>query len=346
MPKTQNRAVMIWLFIFAATVLFLVIFGGFVRLTRSGLSIVEWDPVSGTLPPIGEEAWLDEYSQYQRSPEYQKINPRMTLEQYQRIFYIEWAHRLIARLAGFVYVIPVLFFLYKGMIPREEFSVYLLMGLLFISQAFMGWFMVASGLVDRPAVSHIRLTLHLLFALSLFGLSLWVAFGHYYGFLDQNKKRQWSSILKLGLSGIVILLVQISYGGFTAGLKAGYLSNTWPKIFGRWIPEGLFSKWSNLTQSPQTVFFTHRWFAFVALFFGIALYFIFNKADNPKSTKQLLLFILGLGITQITLGITVVLFNVLIPLALLHQLIAALLFGLALLFMYTLLKQEHVQEKH
>jgi cytochrome c oxidase assembly protein subunit 15 len=346
MPKTQNRAIMMWLFIFAFTVLFLVVFGGFVRLTRSGLSIVEWNPVSGALPPIGERAWLDEFSKYQLSPEYQKVNSQMTLEQYQRIFYIEWTHRLIARLAGFLYAIPALYFFYRGIIPRKEFGIYVVMGLLFISQAFMGWFMVASGLVDQPAVSHIRLTLHLILALALFGLSLWVAFEHRFGFLGQNIKKNSAVLSQLGLIGIAILIFQISYGGFTAGLKAGHLSNTWPLMFGRWIPEGLFSKGSNLLQSPQTILFTHRWAAFLALFFGMALYYVALKRNYPKEIKRLLLLVLGLGSTQIILGICVVLFDVQISLALVHQALAIILFGVSLLFMHNTLKYEFSQKKN
>ena len=345
MPKTQNKAVMIWLFAFAFIVLFLIVFGGYVRLTRSGLSIVEWNPVSGSLPPLSEAAWLDEFTKYQLTPEYQKINHSMTLEQYKQIFYVEWTHRLIARLAGLAYLIPVFFFLYKGSIPRKEFGIYLVMGLLFIGQAFMGWFMVASGLVDRPAVSHIRLTLHLLLALFLFALTLWVAFGHRFGFLHQNIKKSSAILSQLGVIGIAILIFQISYGGFTAGLKAGHLSNTWPLMFGRWIPEGIFSKGSNLIQSPQTILFTHRWMAFVALFFCIALYYVAQKANYPLETKRLLLLILGAGSTQILLGICVVIFDVQISLAMLHQALAIIIFGLSLLFMHKTLKLEHAQKE-
>jgi cytochrome c oxidase assembly protein subunit 15 len=184
MPKTQNNAVMKWLFVFAFVVAFLVVFGGFVRLTRSGLSIVEWNPVSGTMPPIGQQAWEQEFAKYQLTPEYLKVNTGMTLEEYKFIFYMEWFHRFIARFAGLVYAIPVFYFLFKKTIPFKEFGIYLGMGILFIAQAFAGWYMVASGLVDRPSVSHFDLTIHLLLALSLFGLALWTAFGHKYGFHD------------------------------------------------------------------------------------------------------------------------------------------------------------------
>ncbi len=177
MPQTQNRAVMIWLFIFAFIVAFLVVFGGFVRLTRSGLSITEWNPISGAVPPIGQQAWQEEFSKYQQTPEFKLVNSNMTLEEYKYIFYIEWIHRFIARLAGLVYAIPVFFFLFTKRIPFKEFGIYFAMGMLFIAQAFAGWIMVASGLVDRPSVSHFNLTIHLLLALSLLGLSFWVALG-------------------------------------------------------------------------------------------------------------------------------------------------------------------------
>lgn len=336
MPKTQNRAVMIWLFIFAFVVAFLVVFGGFVRLTRSGLSIVEWNPVSGAFPPIGKQAWQDEFTKYQLTPEFQKVNHSMSLEQYQRIFYIEWFHRLIARLAGIIYAFPVFFFFIKGTIPKKEFGVYVVMGLLFISQAFMGWFMVASGLIDRPSVSHFRLTLHLLFALTLFGLSLWVALGHRFGFPENDTKARWSAFSKMAVAGFAILVVQISYGGFTAGLKAGHVSNTWPLMFGDWVPAGLFSSALNLLESPQTIVFIHRWFAFIALTFGLILYFMARKNNYPKEIINALILVLGLGGVQIVFGVLVVINNVQISLALIHQLNAVLLFGMSVFFIHRL----------
>src|SRR5688500_14635261 len=241
MHHTQHRAVMNCLFLFAFIVAFLIIFGGFVRLTRSGLSITEWNPISGTVPPIGEEAWQIEFTKYQGTPEFQKINFNMTLKEYKYIFYIEWIHRFIARFAGLVYAIPVFYFLFKKTIPLREFGIYFVMGMLFIAQAFAGWIMVASGLVDRPSVSHFNLTIHLLLALALFGLALWTALGHKYGFPDKNKKANWSLPSKLALAAFVLLIIQISYGGMTARLKAGHVSDTWPLRFGKLIPPNLFT---------------------------------------------------------------------------------------------------------
>jgi len=326
---------MSWLFIFAFIVGFLIVFGGFVRLTRSGLSIVEWDPITGVLPPIGEEAWDEEFAKYQESPEFQKINYGMSLDGFKRIFFVEWLHRLIARLAGLAYAIPVFYFLFKGAIPRKEFGIYVLMGLLFIGQAFMGWFMVASGLVDRPSVSHIRLTLHLLLALLLLALSLWVALGHRFGFPTVKGKR-WSPLSRLAALGMAVLIIQISYGGLTAGLKAGYLSTTWPKMFGALVPPGLFDKATNLLVLPKTVVFVHRWFAFVALLAIVSIYFAARKRGYGHDIINGILGVLILGCIQIVFGILVVVFQVQISLALLHQGIAILLFALAVYFIHRL----------
>ncbi|HUG34947.1 MAG TPA: COX15/CtaA family protein, partial [Anaerolineales bacterium] len=319
MPQTKNRAVMNWLYIFTFIVAFLIVFGGFVRLTRSGLSIVEWNPISGVLPPIGEQAWQEEFAKYQQTPEYLQINTGMTLPEYQYIFYIEWMHRFIARLAGLAYAIPVFYFLFKKTIPWKEFGIYFLMGMLFISQAFAGWIMVASGLVDRPAVSHFNLTIHLLLALTLLGLAFWTALGHKYGFTDPAKKSTWSLPSKLAGMYFSVLILQIAYGGMTAGLKAGHVSSTWPLMFGEWIPPNLFSSFINLFESPQTIVFIHRWFAFAVLIAVPFVYFASKKLNHPQDILTGLKWLLGIVLLQILLGIWAVLSFVNIVVALLHQ---------------------------
>jgi len=334
MPKTQNRAVMNWLFVFAFIVAFLVVFGGFVRLTRSGLSIVEWNPISGVIPPIGTQAWQEEFAKYQLTPEYQKINTNMTLDEFQFIFYMEWIHRLIARLAGLAYAFPVFYFLFRRTIPFKEFGVYFVIGMLFIGQAFMGWYMVASGLVERPSVSHFLLTAHLLLASSLLGLSLWTAFGHKYGFPDNSKKATWSMPSKLAVASFVILLIQISYGGMTAGLKAGYISDTWPLMLGKLIPANLFSAPINLLETPQTIVFVHRWFAWLGLIAVPVVYYFVKKQNYPRAIMNGLIWLMGVVALQITLGILTVLFHVNIVIALIHQANALILFSLALYFIH------------
>ncbi|GAB4499937.1 MAG: COX15/CtaA family protein [Anaerolineales bacterium] len=334
MPKTQNRAVMIWLFIFAGIVAFLVVFGGFTRLTRSGLSIVEWNPINGTVPPMGNHQWEAEFAKYKQTPEYQLINQGMTLEEYQYIFYIEWFHRLIARLAGLFYAFPVFYFLLRKTIPLKEFSIYFWMGILFIGQAVMGWLMVYSGLIDRPAVSHFRLTAHLLLALSLFSLAMWTAFGHKFGFPDSTKRARWSFPSKLAAFSLVILIIQISYGGMTAGLKAGHVSDTWPLMFGKWIPPNLFSSWINIFETPQTIVFIHRWFAWLGLILVPYAYYTIRKQNYPADIQKGLLWLTGVVALQITLGVWTILSYVNIVIALIHQANAIVLLGLAVYFIH------------
>ena len=334
MPKTQNNAIMRWLFIFAFIVAFLVVFGGFVRLTRSGLSIVEWNPISGSMPPIGQQAWDQEFAKYQQTPEYIKVNASMTLEEYKYIFYIEWIHRNLARLAGLAYALPVFYFLFMKKIPFKEFGIYFVMGLLFISQAVAGWVMVASGLVDRPSVSHFNLTIHLLLALALLGLALWTSLGHKYGFPDSKKQAKWSTPSKLALVSFILLIIQITYGGFTAGLKAGHVSDTWPLMFGKLIPPNLFTSFINIFETPQTIVFIHRWFAFVVLIAISALYLSARKQENSIEIKNGLDWLLGLVILQITLGVLTVIFHVQIAIALAHQAGALALFALMIYFIH------------
>jgi len=260
----------------------------------------------------------------------------MTLEEYKYIFYIEWIHRFIARLAGLVYAIPVFIFLFTKKIPIKEFGIYFVMGLLFIAQAVAGWIMVASGLVYRPSVSHFNLTIHLLLALSLLGLSLWTALGHKYGFPDRTQKANWSLPSKLALLSFVLLIIQISYGGMTAGLKAGHVSDTWPLMLGNLIPPNLFNSWINLFETPQTIVFIHRWFAFAVLVAVAALYFTARKHSNSVEIRQGLYWLLGLVVFQILLGILTVLLHVQIAIALAHQVGALSLFALMIFFLHRL----------
>jgi heme a synthase len=334
MLQTQNRAVMNWLFIFAIIVAFLIVFGGFVRLTRSGLSITEWNPISGTVPPIGEQAWQVEFAKYQQTPEFQQINFNMDLQEYKFIFYMEWFHRFIARFAGLVYAIPVFYFLFTKQIPFREFGIYFLMGMLFISQAFAGWIMVASGLVDRPSVSHFNLTIHLLLAISLLGLALWTAFGHKYGFTNTARKAAWSLPSKLALVSLVLLVVQIAYGGMTAGLKAGHVSDSWPLMFGRWIPPNLFNSITNIFETPQTIVFIHRWLAWLGLLAVPYVFWVVRKQNYPPDIQNGLKWLIGIVALQIALGVLTILSYVNIVIALIHQANAVVLFALAIYFIH------------
>ena len=333
---SQNRAVMRWLFIFTSIVAFLIVFGAFVRLTRSGLSITEWNPISGTVPPLSEAAWQEEFTKYQSTPEFQQINFNMTVEEYKYIFWIEWIHRFLARFAGLVYAIPVFYFLFTKKIHLKDFGIYLIMGLLFIAQAVAGWIMVASGLVERPAVSHFNLTIHLLLALTLFGLALWTLLGHRYGFPEKSKKAKWTLPSKLALVSFILLIIQITYGGMTAGLKAGHVSDTWPLMFGKLIPPNLFSSLINVFESPQTIVFIHRWFAFAVLISIVVFYFTARNHETSIEIRNGLNWLIGLVIFQIVLGILTVILHVQIALALAHQAGALALFALLIYFIHHL----------
>jgi heme a synthase len=331
MSEKANKAVIIWLFTVAALVGLMVVVGGYVRLTRAGLSIVEWNPISGVVPPIGAQAWQQEFAKYQQTPEFRFVNAAMTLEEYKGIFYLEWAHRLIARLAGLIVVLPLLYFLWKRIIPWRKSAPYLLIAFLFAFQGFMGWYMVSSGLKDQPHVSHFRLTIHLLIALTLLALALWMGLDRLYGHGGATRPR-WSG---LGLAALAIIVFQIAYGGLVAGLKAGHISNTWPLIGGALVPPDLLAQtgsWlGSVLEAPLTVHFIHRWLAFAVLAIALWLYFRqgAGKTGGTEQIRKSAAALVVIILVQIGLGISVVVFGVPIWLALLHQTTALLMFATA-----------------
>jgi cytochrome c oxidase assembly protein subunit 15 len=194
--------------------------------------------------------------------------------------------------------------------------------------------MVASGLVDRPSVSHFNLTIHLLLALTLFGLALWTALGHRYGFPAAHQKTRWSIPSRLALLSFGLLLIQITYGGMTAGLKAGHVSDTWPLMFGTLLPPNLFNSWINLFEVPQTIVFVHRWFAWLGLLAVPYVFWVVRKQNYPADIQNGLKWLTGVVALQITLGVLTILSYVNIVVALIHQANAILLFGLAIYFIH------------
>jgi heme a synthase len=301
---------------------------------------VEWNPVTGALPPPSQQAWQAEFSKYQLTPEFQKVNYNMTLGQYKEIFIVEWLHRIFARLAGLIFAIPFFVCVFKKTIPWSEVELYVLMGVLFLAQAILGWIMVASGLVDRPSVSHYLLASHLFLALTLIGISLWTALGHLFGFPQSAGVIKWSAASKATLAALVILLVQIAYGGFTSGLKAGYLSDTWPLISGKLVPQGLLSGFTpallNLVNNPLTVVFIHRWFAFIVLIATAVAYWLVHARELPLDVETGVNLIIALVLIQITLGILILVSHVQIAIALLHQANAIALFAAIIYLLHRL----------
>ncbi len=346
MTQSSNKTLSIWLFTVCFFISALVMFGGYVRLTRSGLSMVEWDVVTGIIPPISEAAWQETFDKYQQTPEYQKVNIHagMDLEGYKYIYYREYIHRVLGRLAGLVFVAPLLIFLINGTIPLQKSTAYLGIGLLFAAQGYMGWYMVSSGLINQPSVSHYRLTLHLLLALTLFALCLWTGLDKAIGSSASKqlpaKSTANATLLKLSIGLTAVIVIQISYGGLVAGLKAGHVSNTFPLIFGYLIPPGLLSEFQpwpkNLVASSLTVHFVHRWFAFVVLTGAIILYYAVRKQDYSRAIQMSATVIVALTCIQILLGLGVIIWSVPISLALIHQATGLSLFVIAFYLNYRL----------
>lgn len=320
-----------WLLLLCWLIGAMVVFGGWVRLTRSGLSMVEWHVVADAVPPLGQTAWEETFRQYQQTPEYQQINVGMSLDEYRAIYYREWGHRLLGRVIGLAFALPLIFFFWRGYLDRRHLPALVGIGLLFASQALVGRFMVASGLVDRPHVSHYWLTFHLLCALLLLGSCLWLRFGQ-----EEAAGRAAPAALRrlsLGLLGVVVL--QISLGGLMAGLKAGYLSATFPLMFGALIPQGIWDPalgLENPLANPVAVHFQHRWFAFAVL--GMALLLWSQRhlgGFRLQAAMQRLLVLLGL---QVGLGIAVLLTHMALSAALLHQALGLGVFAASLRVWY------------
>lgn len=342
MVSSPDPAVRRWLFAFCGVVALLIVFGGFVRLTRSGLSIVEWEPVTGVVPPIGHDAWQDVFAEYQRSPEFHKVNSAMTLEEFRRIFLIEWIHRLVARVAGFAYALPFAYFAIRRRIPRRDLGVYVVMGSLFVLQAVAGWVMVASGLKDRPSVSHFNLAVHLVLAFTLLGIALWTALGQRAAAATTvdpvpPDRRRWSPPSVVAGVFVGVLAVQVLYGGFTAGLKAGHVSDTWPLMFGQWFPSGLFSKVTDLFETPATIVFIHRWFAFAVAAVALCLAVAVRRDRRGDGEARLAVWGLLSAIgAQILLGVLTVLTGVNPAIALAHQATAIAVFSAGIVVLHRL----------
>jgi cytochrome c oxidase assembly protein subunit 15 len=299
----------------------MVVIGGVTRLTQSGLSIVEWQPILGTLPPIGDAAWEAAFAEYQKFPEYQKVNQGMTLDAFKSIFWVEYIHRLWGRLIGLVFAAPLVLFWIRGRLPRALrwplVGIFALGGL----QGALGWYMVKSGLIDRPDVSPYRLTAHLLLAVAIYGAVLWIAFG-----LVAPRGRGGPS-RRLGRWLLALVVLTIAAGGFVAGLDAGFAFNTFPLMDGKLVPDdyaALSPAWQNVFENISAVQFNHRWLAIATLVLAAAFWrSLSGQAPAVRLAGQLVLAAAGL---QVTLGIATLLLIVPVPLAAAHQAGALVLF--------------------
>jgi heme a synthase len=336
---TNDAIVRAWLLAVAGLVLVMVTIGGATRLTGSGLSITEWKPIMGAIPPLSEAAWLDAFAKYQAIPQYAQVNKGMGLDAFKVIFWWEWGHRFLGRLIGLAFAVPLAFFWLSGRL-RAGLIVPLL-GLLALggAQAFIGWFMVQSGLVNRVDVSQYRLALHLTMAFAVLGGLIWLASGLEAGerrvrLRTVTRAQQWAGAIVLAL-----ILLQVAAGAFVAGLKAGLTYNTWPLMDGRLIPAGLgtLSPWYlNLFENITTVQFTHRSLAYVVTL-AVVLHAVHvaRRADDERLRRSAWLLIAAVAV-QVVLGIWTLVWVVPIPLALAHQGMAALLFAIAVRHLHRL----------
>ena len=331
-PFERNRTVALWLFFVSCTIVGMVALGGWVRLTGSGLSMVDWHVLTGIVPPLSEGAWDQAFGDYQQTPEFTAINAAMTLDEYRSIYYREYIHRMAGRIAGLAVVLPLLYFLIRGTIPWRRSLPYHGIAVLFAFQGVMGWLMVQSGLVDMPHVSHFRLTLHLLLAIALLGGCLWLGFNHVMSAPPPASATPSPWTVKLSSVLLGAVCVQIALGGLMAGLKAGYVSASFPHMRGQWVPQGLgsLSPWlRNLLENPLTVHFEHRWFAFVILIVGLLLWRQVRGDERSLLPLFSALFV-TVCLGQILLGIATIAWGVPIGTALVHQLAGLSLFAIAL----------------
>jgi heme a synthase len=312
----QPRAIANWLFAVAALVFLMVVVGGITRLTESGLSITEWKPIRGAAPPLTDAAWAAAFDAYKRVPQYAAIHADMTLGQFKFIFFWEWVHRLLGRLIGVAFALPLLWFWVRGAIPtgyKPRLIALLALGGL---QGAIGWWMVKSGLWQGVSVSHYRLAVHLLLALTILAALVWTA-------LDLRSARP-ARLTKLAVTTGFILYIQLLYGAWVAGMRAGKVTQNWPMMSDRFLPTGI--DWSRgalsaYTSDPYLVHFIHRWWAWVA----VAALIVMARAVKRAGDRGASVAIHSAFGIQVVLGIATVMTGVNIALAVAHQAVGALL---------------------
>jgi heme a synthase len=328
----DRRAIRTWLFAVAALVLAMVAVGGATRLTESGLSIVEWQPVAGTLPPLSETEWQVQFDKYKTIPQYQSLNPGMGLDAFKTIFWWEWTHRLLGRVIGAAFLLPFLWFLWQGRVePRLRGRLWMIFGL-GAFQGAVGWWMVASGLANRVEVSQYRLAFHLTLACVIYVALLWTAQTQVSGSGAAAPLRLRASAKLL----LALVLVQIYLGALVAGLRAGLIYNTWPLIDGQLVPAAaqLFfheAWWRNFFENPLTVQFDHRVLAY-ALWASAILHALDVMRSGPRGAARWGALVLACAVTlQAALGIATLLQQAPLGLALMHQVMAMVVLTLAVL---------------
>jgi cytochrome c oxidase assembly protein subunit 15 len=318
----------------------MIILGGLTRLTDSGLSIVEWRPITGIIPPLTYQDWLSEFLKYQTFPEYQKHNHNMQLNEFKFIFWLEFIHRFVGRIIGLVYILPLIYFYIKNLIKSHELLFYIFVAILFASQGFIGWYMVQSGLVTNPNVSHFRLAIHLIIAFVIYSLLFWkwMTTTAIVTLLN-NVTRNLRTLRIFTILSIIILYVQIFIGGLVAGLRAGLIYNSFPLMGGCFIPSEIKLLDINFSYFSEAVFvqLIHRMNAYILSIIIIIIILYARKTNNKKLHSASNYTMIALSI-QMIIGVITILYSVPITLALMHQFGAIILLS-CLLFFYFLIQK-------
>ncbi len=340
MRNNTNKPIIIWLFTGCIMIYLMVVIGGITRLTHSGLSMVEWNPIIGSIPPMSDADWQIPFDKYKQTPEYQIINNQFSLEEFKSIYWWEYIHRFLGRTIGVVFLIPFFYFWSKKRFDKsllKKMFVLLALGAL---QGVLGWYMVYSGLQKEPHVSHYRLAAHLISAFTVFGFTFWYALNLLYPqAIEENNIIKQVKRLSVIMFGIIVL--QIIYGAFVAGLKAGLFYNTFPKMGTKFIPETVTSFdpfYKNLIENPSGVQFIHRTIAYLAVIIVLFTWETIRKMELTKLQRRASNFMLGVVFVQFLLGIITILYAVPVTMGVLHQTGAFFLFASSLFFMHSLRK--------
>ncbi|MSP42353.1 MAG: heme A synthase [Alphaproteobacteria bacterium] len=323
-----QRPIAFWMFGLCLFIALVLLAGGMTRLTDSGLSITEWKPVSGVIPPLSDEAWQQEFTRYQQIPEYRLLKPDMTLDGFKTIFWWEWTHRFLARVSGLVFLVPFAWFLAQGKLRRREMPKFLLLLALGGAQGVLGWYMVQSGLSVRVDVSQYRLAAHLGLALLVYGYALWIGLGYWRG--PRGSDALPNRIRMMGMALCALIYLQMLMGALVAGLDAGLTYNSWPLMDGYWVPPGLFrlTPWPlNLFENVTLVQFDHRFLGVLVLALTVAFRWAGRGYERLSGPLNAVLMIVC---AQFALGVWTLLAVAPIAQSAAHQLGALICFSAAL----------------
>lgn len=342
MNEKSKYRISIWLYSGCFLIFLMVLIGGITRLTGSGLSITEWKPIMGSVPPLNEQEWQIAFEKYQQIPQFKKINAHFELNDFKSIYWWEFSHRLLGRLISIVFIIPFVFFLATNQMDKRTIKKTLFLFLLGGLQGFLGWYMVSSGLTERTSVSHIRLAIHLMAALITFGFTFWYALELTKFSSTGEPSKSTPGILRIIFS---VLILQIIYGAFVAGMHAGKMYNTFPLMDGQLIPNGLTTLepwWLNYINNPVMVQFIHRLFAFILLFFIAKIWWSSRRMGMNKAQRQAMNLVLFAVSVQFLLGVLTLLTKVEITIASLHQIGAFFLFSSMIFLLFSFKKPPEI----